>query len=710
MPLLLPPVVSQIHVLTSSICTSINQTAATVTDVQRRPLCLLAREIPPQVLLAACEPPSIAALELLGVRGHLTDLPGWGTLFHESDFHVQMLHKSLAEFLRGESLASVGACDGPAATGGGGGGGGGGAGSRAPAALVVDVRSGHRLWAAHCARLALGQRDLSAPPDAYALRYAIRHLAAAHALADGAEGAGTPLATPATPLPELDSALLDFDFWEHVFSQGGALEFQLTEDVAAAAGGGGSLRAVARDVLRWLLSEGRFMRRDPSAVLQRALAAPRTSAVRAAAIAFHRRPELALVNPPANWPPEVLAIPCGFASWVCFSPDGSHLLIATGDVAQARWAPHWVATPAECPLPACTQCWACSGPVSRALKLTHSPADRPAHCRAACSPLFSSPLRRQIRLAAMGQLLATLKGHAQGVSCCAWSRDGLLLATSGWVLRPPAHPHSSSLPALKSQPPQPLILPPSSSPPLPPARPQITVQDQVVRVWDASTGHLACTTKAQGSALLRCAFSPDGAALAVGGANGFAAVFDTATGELSRRLAGHAAEKGVRGVAYSPDTGTGKGRIATACEDKIVRLFDSGTGALLASLTGHADSVRGCDFAQDGRSVVSVGGNLSTGGSDVALRIWDVTPAGGNKCRLVAKGHTQVVESVAFSLDASSAVSASEYNGASFPELKVPRAEIGIAASLFSERQLRVMHSTKCACIAAQSLSIAFSH
>lgn len=47
-----------------------------------------------QLLLAAREPPSVAALELLGVRRNLPHLPGWGVIFQ----------------VRGLRFLSVGAC------------------------------------------------------------------------------------------------------------------------------------------------------------------------------------------------------------------------------------------------------------------------------------------------------------------------------------------------------------------------------------------------------------------------------------------------------------------------------------------------------------------------------------------------------------------------------------------------------------------------
>jgi predicted NACHT family NTPase len=66
------------------------------------------------------------------------------------------------------------------------------------------------------------------------------------------------------------------------------------------------------------------------------------------------------------------------------------------------------------------------------------------------------------------------------------------------------------------------------------------------------------------------AFSPDGRLLATASVDQTARVWDPATGDCLRILAGHAGE--VTGVAFSPD-----GRLlATASNDKTARLWDLG--------------------------------------------------------------------------------------------------------------------------------------
>lgn len=124
------------------------------------------------------------------------------------------------------------------------------------------------------------------------------------------------------------------------------MEFALVSDVAAAQVAAASVgvtpaakRAcdVAADALRWLQSEGGFMRLDPEAVLQRACASPTCSEVHKAARAFNRQPEILLINPPATWSALRMTVECGkAASSVCCLLDGKHVVVAAGCDAQIR--------------------------------------------------------------------------------------------------------------------------------------------------------------------------------------------------------------------------------------------------------------------------------------------------------------------------------------------------------------------------------------
>ena len=138
-----------------------------------------------------------------------------------------------------------------------------------------------------------------------------------------------------------------------------------------------------------------------------------------------------------------------------------------------------------------------------------------------------------------------------------------------------------------------------------------------------------------GRAVTGVAFSPDGRLLATTGDDNTARIWDPATGEQLRTLAGHT--WAVTGVAFSRD----RRLLATASWDGTVRLWDPDTGEQLHTLTGHTGWARGMAFSPDGRL-------LATTGDDNTARIWD--PATGEQLRTLT-GHTSPVNGVAFSPD-----------------------------------------------------------
>jgi len=130
------------------------------------------------------------------------------------------------------------------------------------------------------------------------------------------------------------------------------------------------------------------------------------------------------------------------------------------------------------------------------------------------------------------------------------------------------------------------------------------------------------------------AFTSDNRLLASASWDNTVKLWDTGSGALLQTFEGHS--RYVTAIAFSPDK-----VLAWASDNSTVKLWDAGSRAVLKILKGHSDFVSAVAFSSDGKM-------LASASYDKTVRLWDV---GSGAVLQTLEGHSDFVSTVAFSRD-----------------------------------------------------------
>lgn len=215
--------------------------------------------------------------------------------------------------------------------------------------------------------------------------------------------------------------------------------------------------------------------------------------------------------------------------------------------------------------------------------------------------------------------------------------------------------------------------------------------DNILRLWDITTGKLLLTLEGHKAPISSAVFSPDESLIATSSYDSTAIIWDAKTGVLKKRMIGH--NHFLYSVQFSPD---GK-KIITGAADETAKIWDVDNGIMLFDLTGHRTGVKYVRFNSSGSRVITVemdgvirifdpatgkfllttndsiqvkarsfvsSGSFSADNDKIIIGFWNGTSKiwniGTGKLLAYLRGHKEWVRSVAFSKDGKKIITASE--------------------------------------------------
>ena len=164
-------------------------------------------------------------------------------------------------------------------------------------------------------------------------------------------------------------------------------------------------------------------------------------------------------------------------------------------------------------------------------------------------------------------------------------------------------------------------------------------EDKTIKVWDVAAGSVVVTLSGHATGVKGVAYAPDGRFLAsVGGQYrgtpvAEVLIWDVKSGSVVRRLEGHTGL--VTAVAYFPK-GT---RLATASDDRTIKLWDPDTGDDIFTLRGHTSGVVSLAISPSGRQLVS-------GSIDCTARVWSAEPPNNEIAQVLRQAAVELVQTL----------------------------------------------------------------
>ncbi|KAG0175066.1 protein with putative role during mitosis [Apophysomyces sp. BC1015] len=179
-------------------------------------------------------------------------------------------------------------------------------------------------------------------------------------------------------------------------------------------------------------------------------------------------------------------------------------------------------------------------------------------------------------------------------------------------------------------------------------------RDKTIKLWDFASGYCVKTYSGHLEWVRSVLPSEDGRLLVTASNDQTARVWDTQSGETKMDFRGH--DHVVECAIFAPinaypyiqeligdesksrDPGVPGYYVVTGSRDKTIKLWDSGSGQLLATLVGHDNWVRGLVVHPSGKYLLSAS-------DDKTIKIWDLKTG---RCMKTLEAHAHFVTCISY--------------------------------------------------------------